>query len=74
MLTPLPVCGSFRRSARSRTSREEGWSFIAVWTVPRQLGYERPKCLKRLTATDDLKKVGREFSDPSPEYAWYAGI
>jgi hypothetical protein len=42
--------------------------------VPRQLGYERPKCLKRLTATDDLKKVGREFSDPSPEYAWYAGI
>ena len=42
--------------------------------VPRQLGYKSLKYLTRLTVTDDLKKLGRELSDPSPEYAWYAGI
>jgi DMSO/TMAO reductase YedYZ molybdopterin-dependent catalytic subunit len=42
--------------------------------VPRQLGYKSQKYLMRLTVTDDLNKLGREISDPSPEYAWYAGI
>ena len=34
--------------------------------VPRQLGYKSLKYLTRLTVTDDLKKLGRELSDPSP--------
>ncbi len=42
--------------------------------VPRQLGYKSLKYVSRLTVTDDLRKLGRELSDPSPEYAWYAGI
>ena len=42
--------------------------------VPRQLGYKSLKYLNRLTVTDDLNRLGRELSDPSPEYAWYAGI
>jgi DMSO/TMAO reductase YedYZ molybdopterin-dependent catalytic subunit len=42
--------------------------------VPRQLSYKSLKCLTRLTVRDDLNKLGREMNDPSPEYAWYAGI
>jgi DMSO/TMAO reductase YedYZ molybdopterin-dependent catalytic subunit len=42
--------------------------------IPRQLGYKSLKYVTRFTVTDDLKKLGREISDPAPEYAWYAGI
>ena len=44
--------------------------------VPRQLGYKSVKYVIKMTATDDIKKVGNGLGsvDPQYGYAWYAGI
>ncbi|MGC2639977.1 MAG: molybdopterin-dependent oxidoreductase [Acidobacteriaceae bacterium] len=44
--------------------------------VPRQLGYKSIKYLTRVTAIDDVKKLGKGLGGSAAEggYAWYAGI
>ena len=44
--------------------------------VPRQLGYKSVKYITRITATDNLKNIGKGLGSAAPEagYSWYAGI
>lgn len=44
--------------------------------VPRQIGFKSIKFLKRITATDSLKKFGKGLGSASPEagYAWWGGM
>jgi DMSO/TMAO reductase YedYZ molybdopterin-dependent catalytic subunit len=44
--------------------------------VPRQIGYKSIKFLTRVTATDDVKKLGKGLGGSAADggYAWYAGI